>query len=68
MLFEKRIDRIKLEVFEERDGGNAVLLVPDGWNDTVPILRSVLKREELVDLHYLIDRALDAIDVENARR
>jgi hypothetical protein len=62
MIYRNQVGRIALEVREPRDGGKAELIIPDGWNDSVPKIRNVLTREELHDLRYLIDRALTAIE------
>lgn len=60
--YRNTVGRIELEVHELRDGGNAILTIPAGWNDSVEMVRNELKREELHDLRHLIDRALAAIE------
>jgi len=61
MIYNNTVGPIRLEVQGWRDGGNAVLRLPDRWssNDIVDI---TIKREQLHDLRYLIDRALAAIE------
>lgn len=67
MLLSKKIDRIELELHEAAVGGHAVLSVPDGWHDSSPIAKVTLSRDELRDLHYLIERMFDAMAMEASR-
>ena len=64
MLLSKQLNRIKLEVNDARNGGHIVLSVPDGWNDSCKIVEQTITRDELRDLMYLVERALDIIAYE----
>lgn len=68
MIYSNKCGRLELSMREKRDGGNAILTVPAGWNDSVERVLNELTREELHDLRYLIDRALSAIGEADAYR
>lgn len=64
MLYSNKIGRLALELRNWREGEHATLSIPDGWNDSVEVVRNTLTREELHDLRHLIDRALAAMAAE----
>lgn len=68
MIYAKRIERISIEARPDfGDKSEITIMVRDGWNDSCPLLYNRLSREELRDLRYLIDRALVAIEQEEAK-
>lgn len=65
MTYAKQIGRVAIEVRPDYASNSEVTIaVRDGWNDSCPLLYNRLSREELRDLRYLIDRALNAIEKE----
>jgi hypothetical protein len=61
MIYGKKIGRIALQVPHPGDG-SPELIIPDGWNDSVPKIHHTLSIEELHDLRFLIDRAIAKVD------
>lgn len=58
-LYKKQMGRVRLTA--QRDGDHC-LEVRHGWNDDCPFVAARLGTEELHDLRYLIDRALEKIE------
>ena len=63
MAFEKKIGRIQLVICDEGSrihdyGHGCDLRILSGWNDSCDVKKNSLSVKELIDLRYMIDRAL----------
>ena len=59
--------RVSTEGARDHSYGHGVdISCPTGWNDSCPIQTFTVSVEELRDLRYLLDRAIDA--AENVRK
>ena len=61
MIYAKTVGRLELRVPAPSEG-SPQLIVPDGWNDSMPKITHAIGYEELHDLRYMLDRAIDALD------
>ncbi len=71
MSYDKTLGRLRVRVSTEGArspdyGHGADISCPTGWNDSCPIQTFTVSVEELRDLRYLLDRAIDA--AENVRK
>jgi len=63
--YDKSIGRLRVVVNENGAmdhsyGHGAIIQCPEGWNDNCPIQTHTVSIEELRDLRYLLDRAIEA--------
>ena len=73
MSYDKQIGRLRVIVSTDglRDhdyGHGAAIECPTGWNDSCPVQKHTVSVEELRDLRYLLDRAIDHADQQKTPR
>lgn len=59
-VYSQRIGRVGLGVYPDHRGG-ARLYVLDGYNESCQVVESKLSEGELLDLQYMIGRAIAAL-------
>jgi hypothetical protein len=71
--YDRTVGRLRVVVnengaFDQQYGHGAIISCPTGWNDCCPIQTHTVSVEELRDLRYLLDRAIDAAEEHKRRR